>query len=57
MNTFVADFVSETKAVVSSAYWDNLNSLSLIFIPLMVLSFLMALAKISAHRTKREPES
>ena len=28
LNKFIADFVSETKAVVSSAYWDNLNSLS-----------------------------
>lgn len=56
-NKFVADFISETKAVVSSAYWDSLNSLLWIFIPVMFLSFLIALAKISARRTNRVPKS
>ena len=57
LNRFSADSRSETKTVVSSAYCEILNFLSKILIPLIVLSCLIALASISAHSTKRAPES
>ena len=42
---------------MSSAYCENLNSLSKTIIPLMVLSCRIALANISAQSTKSAPES
>ena len=41
-NSFSTDFSSRTKHEVSSAYWDNLYSLPLKFIPVINLSFLIA---------------
>ena len=57
LNRFTADSRSATKAVVSSAYCETLNSLSNIFIPLTVLSCLIAFPNIYAHSTKRAPDS
>ena len=42
---------------MSSAYCETLNSLSKTIIPLMVLSYRIALANISAQSTKSAPES
>ena len=54
--SFSTDFSSRTKHEVSSAYWDNLYSLPLKFIPVINLSFLIEFAKILTAITKSAPE-
>ena len=53
LNKFSAEVVLNSKAVVSLAYCEILNSLSYIFIPRTFSSYLMAFAKISVQRVKR----
>ena len=52
-----ASFDPFNISVISSAYWLILISLLFTEMPLMLLSFLMALAKTSAARMKRYGDS
>ena len=56
LNRLLADEVSSTRQVVSSAYCDNLNSLELSDRPFIDVSLLIALAWNSTPITKRIPE-
>ena len=55
-NRLLADKVSATRQVVSSAYCDNLNSFESSDRTFIDLSLLIALARSSAPITKRIPE-